>query len=74
MKFIFSVVKPIFFTKESNFEFLPLLKISNSNVASDFSSLPTFSTNLLMSRVRYLKVSTFPLIVLSTSGNILFNS
>ena len=69
-----SVVKPNLLTKELNFEFSPPAKNSNSKAASDFSALPTFSTNSSMSRFRSLKVSAFSFIVSSTSGKILFNS
>ena len=71
---MFSVVKPNLLIKELNFEFSPPLKNSNSNVASDFSVLPTFSTNSSMSRFRSLKVSALSLVVSSTSGKILLSS
>ena len=73
IKLTFSVVNLNAFTKELNLWFCPPLKNSNSNVASDSSVQPTFSTNSSILLLHSLKVSARSLIVSSTSGKILFS-
>ena len=72
-KSMFSFVNRKLLTKELNFEFVPPVKNSNSNVTSDSSVLPTLLANLSISMFRCLKVSAFSLIILSTSGKIFCN-
>ena len=68
------MVRPNLLTKLSNFKFAPPLKNSNSNVNSDSSFLPIFSTNSSIFSVHSLRLLSLSLIVSSTSGKILCNS
>ena len=70
---IFSFVNPNLLTKELNFEFIPPVKNSNSNVTSDSSVLLIFLINSSISSFLSLKESAFSSIVLSTSGKIFCN-